>query len=203
MWRRLFGALALVFLLSSCGVFASPDGASAGGWGGQGIGVYIYDGQSAIADSGEIQERSPEEPSSPSDHASNVAEAFRYDDRPQLAQASARLGSRGLAPRAADDLVDLSSSARRTHILDGHRWPGATGKSPFPKGWTDDQIMHHVSDIATDPSLRWIQQTGKPGASFTKAGDPVRYYVDGVRGGVDIRVILEPGGEGIITAFPL
>ena len=108
-----------------------------------------------------------------------------------------------LTPRMADDLVDLSPSARRTHILDGHRWPGAPGKSAFPRSWSDDQILHHVSDIATDPNLRWIQQTGKPGAAFTKAGDPVRYYVDGVRGGVNIRVILEPGGEGIITAFPL
>lgn len=106
-------------------------------------------------------------------------------------------------PRTTDDLVDLSSSARRTHILDGHRWPGAPGKSAFPRSWSDDQILHHVSDIATDPNLRWIQQTGKPGVAFTKAGDPVRYYVDGVRGGVNIRVILEPGGEGIITAFPL
>lgn len=113
------------------------------------------------------------------------------------------LGVQRVAPRAADDLVALSSSARRTHILNGHRWPGAPGKSPFPRGWTDDQIMHRVSDIATDPNLRWIQQTGKPGAAFTKTGDPVRYYVDGVRGGIDIRVILEPGGEGIITAFPL
>jgi hypothetical protein len=63
--------------------------------------------------------------------------------------------------------------------------------------------MHNVSDIATDPGLRWVQQTGKAGAEFTKNGAPVRYFVDGVRDGVPIRVIVEPGGEGIITAFPL
>ena len=63
--------------------------------------------------------------------------------------------------------------------------------------------MHNVSDIATDPSLRWIQQTGKPGVLFTKNGDPIRYFVDGVRDGTAIRVIVEPGGEGIITAFPV
>lgn len=106
------------------------------------------------------------------------------------------------APSARHDLVDLSSPARRDHILDGHRWPGAPEKSAFPRDWSDDQIMHHVSDVATDPNLQWIQQTGKPGADFTRVGDPVRYYVDGVREGVDMRVILEPGGEGIITAFP-
>ena len=62
--------------------------------------------------------------------------------------------------------------------------------------------MHNVSDIATDPNLTWVQQTGKLGAEFTKNGAPVRFFVDGVRGGVPIRVIIEPGGEGIITAFP-
>jgi hypothetical protein len=77
------------------------------------------------------------------------------------------------------------------------------GKSLFPSSWSEGQIMHNVSDIATDPSLRWIQQTGKPGALFTKNGDPVRYFVDGVRDGTAIRVIVEPGGEGIITAFPV
>ncbi|HCL3683736.1 TPA: EndoU domain-containing protein [Pseudomonas aeruginosa] len=40
--------------------------------------------------------------------------------------------------------------------------------------------------------------TGKPGAQFT----PVRWAVEGVRDGVSIRVIVEPHGEGIITAYP-
>jgi len=199
---RLCSALALVFLLLSSAAVLS-DGASAGSWSREAFAAHVYDGQTGIADGGESPERSPNKPSSHTDQAWGVADAFKYDDRHNLAPASARSDGYRLAPRMADDLVDLSSSARRTHILDGHRWPGATGKSAFPRSWTDDQVMHHVSDIATDPSLRWIQQTGKPGAAFTKAGDPVRYYVDGVRGGVDIRVILEPGGEGIVTAFPL
>lgn len=62
--------------------------------------------------------------------------------------------------------------------------------------------MHEVSDIATDPTLQWHQITGVPGAAFTKKGAPVRYEVIGNRGGIDVRVILEPGGEGIITAYP-
>lgn len=52
-------------------------------------------------------------------------------------------------------------------------------------------------------SREWIQQTGKLGAEFTKNGAPVRYFVDGVLGGVPMRVIVEPGGEGIIAGFPL
>jgi hypothetical protein len=59
-----------------------------------------------------------------------------------------------------------------------------------------------VSDIATDPTLQWVQQTGKAGSLFTKAGAPTRFYVTGVRDGVGIKVIVEPAGEGIITAFP-
>lgn len=104
---------------------------------------------------------------------------------------------------AADDFVNLASDARSGHILDGHRAGAGLGKTEFPAGWSDALTLNHVSDIATDPNLRWIQQTGKPGAAFTRNGDPVRFYVDGTRGGVDIRVILEPGGEGIITAFPI
>ena len=62
--------------------------------------------------------------------------------------------------------------------------------------------MHHVSDIATDPTLQWVQQTGRAGSLFTGAGAPARFFVTGVRDGIGIKVILEPAGEGIITAFP-
>jgi EndoU nuclease-like protein len=63
--------------------------------------------------------------------------------------------------------------------------------------------MHEVSNIATDPQIPWVQQTGKAGAMFTKAGDPARVVATGVRGGITIRVIVEPRGEGIITGYPL
>ena len=108
-----------------------------------------------------------------------------------------------VAPGSADDFVNLASDARSSHILDGHRAGAGLGKSEFPAGWSDELTLNHVSGIATDPNFTWIQQTGKPGASFTRNGDPVRFYVEGVRDGVTIRVIIEPGGEGIITAFPI
>lgn len=63
--------------------------------------------------------------------------------------------------------------------------------------------MNEISDIATDPSLTWVQQTGRAGADYTRLGDPVRYRVDGIRDGVKIRVVVEPSGEGIITGYPL
>lgn len=106
------------------------------------------------------------------------------------------------------DLVNLASQQRTQHILlgdatgGGHLWPGAPGKTAFPSTWTESQIMHNVSDLATDPSATWTQLTGRAGANYTSKGAPVRWAVEGVRDGVSIRVIVEPRGEGIITAYP-
>jgi len=106
----------------------------------------------------------------------------------------------GAALRNVDDeFVDLASPRARKHILDGdgpnsggHRWPGKPGKTPFPRDWDDDKIMHYVSDIATDPSLEWVPQPNWPG----------RFRIWDTREGVRIRVVVEQPGEGIITAFP-
>jgi len=95
------------------------------------------------------------------------------------------------------DLVNLASDARTQHILDGHMPPGEAGNTLFPGDWSAAKIMNAVSDVATDPANEWIQQTGRAGAEFTRAGDPVRFVVNGVYDGLKIRVILEPGGEGI------
>jgi hypothetical protein len=87
------------------------------------------------------------------------------------------------AGAAESEFVNLASAQRTTHITvgdatgGGHMWPGAPGKTPFRQGWSADQIMHHVSDIATDPSLQWVQQTGKAGSLFTKSGAPARFFV--------------------------
>ena len=100
-----------------------------------------------------------------------------------------------IAPSAAGDRGPRGSSATGG----GHLWPGLPGKAPFPKVWSGDRIVHEVSDIATDPTRGRVQITGVPGAAFTRKGAPVRYEI-GNRGGIDSKVILEPGGEGIITA---
>jgi hypothetical protein len=63
--------------------------------------------------------------------------------------------------------------------------------------------MHNISDIATDPKIEWMQITGKNGAEFTRNGLPVRYQAIGNRDGIPIKTIIEPGGEGIITGYPL
>ncbi len=111
------------------------------------------------------------------------------------------------AAETGPELVNLASPQRTAHILTGdatgggHLFPGAPGKTAFPQGWSGDQVMHHVSEIVTDPALKWVPQTGN-GGWFTKAGNAARFSVEGVRDGVNIKVILEPAGEGIITAFP-
>ncbi|TEH89153.1 DUF637 domain-containing protein, partial [Pseudomonas aeruginosa] len=119
-----------------------------------------------------------------------------------------RLGGGAKATPSADSLINLASNQRSQHILlgdatgGGHLWPGAPGKTAFPASWNGDKVMHNVSDLATDPKASWTQLTGKPGAQFTTKGKPVRWAVEGVRDGVNIRVIVEPHGEGIITAYP-
>jgi hypothetical protein len=101
------------------------------------------------------------------------------------------------ATNSVDDLVDLSTPARRTHILDGdatgggHLWPGQPGKTPFPQSWSGDRIMHEISDIATDPVA--CQNGVRQGPRTVLTGS-----VDGV----DIRVIVNTQTGEIITGYP-
>ncbi|MFV0460770.1 MAG: EndoU domain-containing protein [Actinomycetales bacterium] len=106
-----------------------------------------------------------------------------------------------VAAKTADDFVDLASPSRRSHILDGEVRPNGTfggghrpgtgflGKSEFPPGWSDDRIMHEISDVATDPSLVW--------RSGNRTGD---FFVNGTRGGVDIEVLIR--NDQIWTGYP-
>ena len=109
------------------------------------------------------------------------------------------------------DVNNLSqiSSQQRIHILDsdttgGGHGPGRgiSGKSEFPTRWGDEQIINYISEVIQDPNSIWFQQNGKAGAKYTKTGNPVTWQIDGTRDGVNIRVIVEPDGRGVITAFP-
>lgn len=68
-------------------------------------------------------------------------------------------------------------------------WPGLPGKTPFPKDWTADRIIREISDIAADPNALRIPR-GERTAVF------------GIRGGVDIRVIIDSATGEIITGHP-
>jgi len=93
--------------------------------------------------------------------------------------------------------LNLASPQRRQHILYGdetggfHLHPGGAGKSPFPDTWGPKKVMNAVSDIATDPNIPW-----KPNKY------PGRVEATGIRDGISITVIIEPDGDGIITAWP-
>ena len=107
------------------------------------------------------------------------------------------------------EYVNLVDAKRTNHILfgdctgGGHLYPGVNEKSIFPISWNANKVMNYISDIATDPKILWIQTSGKLGSQVTKRGLPVRYSAIGSREGVNIKVIIEPEGEGIITAFPI
>ncbi|AYC30814.1 hypothetical protein D3873_08920 [Paenisporosarcina cavernae] len=74
-----------------------------------------------------------------------------------------------------DDHVDLTGF-RKDHILNRHRAGAGKGKDEFPSSWSDERILHQVSDIATDPK------------TVTGVGKWNSPYAIGIRDGVKIRV---------------
>ncbi|MBQ5675461.1 MAG: EndoU domain-containing protein, partial [Lachnospiraceae bacterium] len=94
------------------------------------------------------------------------------------------------------DPVDLTDF-RKTHILNNHKsGAGKPDKTEFPKEWSDEKILHYVSDVATDPNATW---------GMGKWNSP---YAVGVREGIEIRVDFYPDGHPkysgkISTAYPL
>ena len=111
-------------------------------------------------------------------------------------QRGAVLFGRGAGKAASNNLVDLTEH-RAAHILNRHRsGAGISGKTEFPAGWSDREILHHVSDVATDP--RSVMGVGKWNSP----------YAIGTRGGVEVRVDFYPpnhpayGGK-ISTAYPI
>lgn len=105
--------------------------------------------------------------------------------------------------------VTQLSQEQLTHILDGDSnggghgsGRGICGKSEFPTRWSDEQTIAYITEVVLDANSRWTQQNGKPGNRYTKNGKPIRWQIEGIRDAVHIKVIVEPEGKGIITAFP-
>jgi hypothetical protein len=97
--------------------------------------------------------------------------------------------------RPAPDSFRVSPE-RATHILDGdatgggHRHgTGRPGKTEFPGGWTDQNIVSVVVRIARSPEAVQLQRNG-------------RWRAEGNHDGVDIAVVVMPDGR-IWTAHPL
>jgi hypothetical protein len=75
------------------------------------------------------------------------------------------------------------------------------GKTAFPESWSGPKILHEVSDIVTDPNVTFTRPDGQTGLYYN-SGKPARFVGYGVRDGVRIKVVYEPAGEGVITAYP-
>ena len=114
------------------------------------------------------------------------------------------------------------SDSRKSHILEGEG-PTDPGHGPnrgftegvFPDTWNDEQVILAIENVANSPNSTWKQSTG-PGASTapitvgmpdinapatTNKGTPIRFMVKGCNHGLNITVIIEPNGEGIITGY--
>ena len=56
-----------------------------------------------------------------------------------------------------EELPNLVEDKAAYHIVagdstgGGHKWPGQVGKDVFPPDWDTAKILHHVSDVLTDP----------------------------------------------------
>jgi hypothetical protein len=115
------------------------------------------------------------------------------------------------------------SQSRREHILEGDGPGTGTGHGPNrgntqgtpPDTWTDDQFINAIERVANSPNSVWKRVNGpghqqepphvggpQPGGpTQTNLNTPVRYKVRGNDHGIRIEVIIQPGGEGILTAY--
>ena len=116
------------------------------------------------------------------------------------------------------------SDVRKRHILEGEdpiKDPGhgpnrGFTKNAFPDTWTDEQVISAIERVANSKNSTWKQSTGSgymtapitiggpdPAAPCkTNVGSNVRFKVEGRDHSLNITVIVEPSGEGIITGYP-
>lgn len=110
-----------------------------------------------------------------------------------------------LSPYRMDHITELHSDRASSR---------KTGKSLFPADWSDDKIFQAAQAVASDLSSKWTRGdddfSGEPDTLFNpwhkldvELAIPARFRVDGVFDDVKMRVIVEPYGEGIISAYTL
>lgn len=124
-----------------------------------------------------------------------------------------------VTPEIRRDATYLSPY-RMDHIAEQHASRASlrnTSKTLFPGNWSDDKIFEAARSVVTDPDSRWTREPdpkkggGRPNTLMNPWHDrddveweiPARLRVDGHFDGVRLRVIVEPKGEGIITAYSL
>src|SRR5207253_7511727 len=65
------------------------------------------------------------------------------------------------AEQLQSEAVNLLDEMASRHTLygdetGGHLCPGLAGKTPFPPSWSPIDILHQVSDVATDPESVFV-----------------------------------------------
>lgn len=70
----------------------------------------------------------------------------------------------------------------------------------FPDDWTKEKVEKYVNEIATDPDVSWNQITLQ---NRLVLSERQKFIADDMREGRKVRVILEPNGRGILTAYLL
>ena len=147
-------------------------------------GIYTYDSVGAL-----LQQRSS---------IDGKDDSSGYEELEILAEAQSFFSflAEFFATNKIDDFVDLTRH-RKDHILNRRAsGAGKAGKTEFPSSWSNDRILHQVSDIATDPNAtRGVGKWNSP-------------YAIGTRDGVDIRVDFYPSNHAkypgqISTAYPI
>ncbi len=98
----------------------------------------------------------------------------------------------------AKKYVDLTDAKGWTHILDGDATGGGhgagrrkPGKSEFPADWSDDRVIHEISDIATDPKVQFSKPDKRGYSTGIKTVD-----------GVDVKVVVDQKKGRIVSGYP-
>lgn len=68
-----------------------------------------------------------------------------------------------------------------------------TGKTAFPSDWSVNKIVGSVYQVVNDPKSTWTFDMNMP---------DTRLNVTGMVDGIPIKVVIQPGGDGIVTAYP-
>lgn len=74
----------------------------------------------------------------------------------------------------------------------GHLYPGFGSKPAFPAGWTPPKIVANSYKLLQDPATQWRLDPNHPGT----------YIAHGKVDGVEMEVVVQPGGRGIVTSYP-
>ncbi|MBB3059990.1 hemagglutinin repeat-containing protein [Microbulbifer rhizosphaerae] len=109
-------------------------------------------------------------------------------------------GSSGGGSDGDSNYIDLTDDKGRKHILEGdgpgkgggHRYgTGKPGKSEFPGNWSDEKILHEISDIATDPKLNWSKPDRRGYIAASKMVE-----------GIQIKVVVDTKSGRVVTGYP-